>query len=100
MSSATAMNSTGGTRPRVGMAPAHQRLERRDAAGRERDDRLVVRPSNSRSLDGAAQVGLDLQPRDRAVAHRRVEELAARVAARLGAVERDGGVAQDLFGPL
>ena len=42
VSSASAMNSAGGIVPRVGMRPAHQRLEPGDRLRLEVDDRLIV----------------------------------------------------------
>ena len=99
VSSATAMNSTGPTSPRTGCRQRTSASNAGDAAALELDDRLVVRRRTPRSSIGVPQVGLDLQARDRAVAHRRIEELAARGAVDLGAMERDRRVAQDLLRP-
>ena len=44
------------------VAPAQQRLESGDAAGAQRDDRLVVQLEGA-LVDRVAQVGLELQPR-------------------------------------
>ena len=44
-----------------------------------------------------AYVGVDAEPRDGAVAHADVEQLAARGAVHLGAMQRDGGVSENVF---
>ena len=59
-----------------GVTPAQQRLEPGDAAGSQRDDRLIVHLERV-VVDGVAQVGLELSAaRMRALAHRRIENLA------------------------
>src|SRR5215212_7307202 len=79
------------------VTPAHERLEAREPSGRERDDGLVV-DLELAVLDGAAQVVLKPQARERVGVHLGVEQLVTRLALLLRAVHRRVGVAQDVLG--
>jgi len=70
------------------MAPPRQRLEAGDPSGGERHDRLM-QDFEFVTIDGVAQIGLDAQSRDRALAHRRVEQLARGRGIRFRALQRD-----------
>jgi hypothetical protein len=50
--------------------------------------------------DGVPQVGFHIEPGDRPVAHRGVEDFTGRGAIRFGPVERKRGIAQYLFRPV
>ena len=78
------------------MTPPHQGFESGDAPGLERDDRLVVHDERV-VLDAVPQIGFEPQAGDRAVSHRRVEELAGRRRVALGAMESGRRIAQDLL---
>jgi hypothetical protein len=81
----------------AGMRPARERLDADEAAAAEIHLRLVAdfqRPGIHR----VAELVLDLQPADQRGARALAEELDAVLAAALGLVERDVGVAQDGLG--
>ena len=79
--------------------PAHERLDAVDRAAGHADDGLVVE-HELLALHGAPQGGLGAHPLERAGPQRRVEHLVARATARLGAVHRRVGVAQQVDGRL
>ena len=73
VASATPMNSAGLTNPRSGWRHRTSASNAVDAAGAEREDRLVVHLERA-LVDRLPEVGLELQARHRAVAHRRIED--------------------------
>ena len=93
VSSATGMNSTGDTSPRVGMAPAQQRLERADAVLLEVEQRLVEKFELA-ALDREAQVGFELAANLRALVEAFLEEGEGAASRLLGAVQSEVGIAQ------
>ncbi len=78
------------------MLPADERLDTDDRATGEVDDRLVLE-EELLLLDGAPEVGLELEPLHRLELHPGLEQLAPVLAATLGEVHRDVGVADDLI---
>ena len=72
VSSASGMNDSGGTRPRVGCCQRTSASSPTIRLGREVDDRLVVEPQLV-ALERAAEVVLELDPLHRRRAHRRLE---------------------------
>ena len=95
--SAVAMNSCVETKPRVGVAPAQQRLHRVHSAGFERHDRLVPELEFV-ARQRVPQVGIGLQPGPRLGAHVGAVALGARRSGGLGAIHRRVGVAQQIVG--
>ncbi len=80
--------------------PAHECLDADDpVTGLQVDDRLEVHAQLA-VLDAVPQLGLELEPVERALAHVLAEAGVAAAAAVLRAVHRDVGVAQDLAGRL
>ena len=75
------------------VVPAQERLDAADAAVVERDQRLVDEVQLA-VVERVAQAALELETLHRTLAHRVVEDLAARLAHLLGAVHRRVGVAQ------
>jgi hypothetical protein len=69
------------------MPPAHQRLQLRDAARLERDERLIEQLKLA-PLHGKTKVGLHPQPRHRTSVHLAVEHLVARTSRFLGTRHR------------
>ena len=97
VSSAIGMKSSGAIMPRVGMAPAQQRLEAGDAAAGNVDQRLVM-DLELASAQRAAQIGFELAPLLRGALHLRLEEAIGAVALRLRLVEREVGVLEQFVG--
>ena len=97
VSSASGTNESGGISPRTGMLPAHERLEPDDPVGREVDQRLVVQAQLA-AFDAPSQVALEVDPLDRLVRHRRLEQGMALGRIRLGLDHRDLGFAEHLLG--
>ncbi len=81
------------------MLPPHERLEPGDLSRRQRDNGLIVQAEFA-SLDGPAQVCLELQSGNGPVPHLAVEYLAACAAARLGSVHCRVRIPQHGFGRL
>ena len=96
ISSAIEMNSDGDIRPILGWSQRAKRLEARDRAVLEPDDRLV-QDGDLLALDRAAQVGLERQAVGLARAHRRLEHLDAVAADALGVIHRELGVLEHLL---
>ena len=96
VSSAMEMNASGITSPRVGVAPAHQRLEGGEPTGAV-DNRLVVELELV-ALDGVAELRLRRPAGHGPLVHLRIEHAGAALARLLGLVERGVGVAQHLVG--
>ena len=78
------------------MIPAQQRLETRDGAVLQPDDRLEE-DLHLVALESAAQIGLQRQAVVAVVAHGRTEDLDAVAAVPLGVRHRDLGVLQHLL---
>ena len=97
VSSASGMNSPGGTRPAFGMLPAHERLGTDAARILEPHDRLEEQAQLA-ALDRAVQRVLGRVPRERALANRVVEDDDASAARFLRVIHRGVGVAQQLVG--
>ena len=97
VSSAIGMKSAGETRPRVGMVPADQRLERADAVVLEVEQRLVIELELA-ALDREAQVGFELAALPAPAVEALLEESVGAAPGFLGAVEREVGVAQQVVG--
>ena len=95
-SSAIGMNVAGETGFAVARPP-DQRLEADAHPRGQRHDRLIVHLEVV-VVDGVAQVVLEAEPVERARVHVGVEQLVARLAARLGVIHRGVGVAHDLVG--
>ena len=91
------MNASGREAAALGVVPADERLDAGDAAGLQRDDRLVDEPELSR-LDAAGEVGLELEPLEGARVHLLLEQLDAVLALLLGQVHGHVGVAQHDLG--
>ena len=81
------------------MLPAHERLETLDPSGRELDHRLVVQDELA-VVDGALEIGLELQALQGGVVHRGFEHLVAALPGFLGHVHRHVGVPKELLGAL
>ena len=79
------------------MDPPDQRLDAGDASAVELDHRLVVQDELA-VLDRPLEVGLQLESLQRRLVHGRLEDLVPALAALLGHVHRDVGVAEQLFG--
>jgi hypothetical protein len=77
--------------------PSHEGFDSDDAARGERHDRLVVK-AQLLALEGAAQVGLEVEAVHRTDAHRLVEDLVPRASPGLRPVHGGIRVAQDVFG--
>ena len=77
--------------------PAHQRLDPYHPAGRHRHDRLVVQRELA-VVQGALQVGPQVQPVQSGGVHVRLEDGVAALAVGLHDVHRGVGVAQQLLG--
>ena len=84
-------------RPARRVHPAEQRLDAVVGTLVEANDRLVV-DLELVQLEGALQLGLELEPLDHALVHRRLEHAIAALAVALGHVHRDVGVPQQLLG--
>ena len=97
ISSASGMNSSGPTRPRSGWRQRSSASTPGDGAVVEADDRLVVQLELVGG-DRALQVGAQLQAREHALVHRRLEQAVAALAVALGDVHRGVGVADELVG--
>ena len=97
VSSATGMNSDGGIMPRSRMVPAHQRLVARDLAGREIDQRLVMRLERI-GLHRRAQVRPRAGGAPAARIHPGSKKAKVPRPSRLGAIERQIGVLQQRVG--
>ena len=91
------MNSPGGTKPRVGMPPADQRLDPDHPAGRQLDLRLVVEHEFA-GIERPAQLVLELAPGPGPGVHGRLEEAKSATALVLGAVQRQVGAPHQLVG--
>ena len=85
--------------PALRVEPADQRLDARDLAALELDHRLIEEPELV-VLQRALQRGLQLQPLQRGVVHRGLEQLIPVLALLLREVHRDVGVPQELLGAL
>ena len=96
-SSATAMKSSGDTRPRLGCCQRSSASTPATAAGGEVDLRLVEEPELV-ALERLAQVALERQALQRAGVHRRRAELEAVASQLLGAVHGDVGAGQQRLG--
>ena len=81
VSSASGMNTSGGTGPRRGWCHRQQRLERRRSAGAQLDDRLVVHRELA-AVERVEQVGAQVEPVERAARRGVVEHLDPAAAAR------------------
>ncbi len=77
----------------LGMAPAQQRLESRDALIDQIDRRLIVQLELV-ALDGVTEIALDRHPPDQLVTQRDVEHLEATPAELLRVVIAGVGIAQ------
>ena len=95
VSSATAMNSPGMTRP-SGTLPATERFESYYLAVAQGHDGLVVN-SELIQLEGLAQVGFELQTFDCAGMHRMVEHFTAALACALRTIHGDFGIAENVL---
>src|SRR5262244_1489216 len=82
--------------PHLGVVPARQRLEARDGAVLEPDDRLVE-DGDLLALERPAQLGLDGEAVGLARAHRRLEHLDAVAADPFGVIHRELGVLEHLL---
>lgn len=78
-----------------GVAPAHQRLRRNDRAGRQVNDRLVVRDQLAPE-DSSLKVDLELEAFEDRRVHARLERLVTPLAGALCAVHRQVGVAKQV----
>ena len=94
--SASGMNSSGGTRPWVGVLPAHQRLHPQDLAAVGVDLGLVVQ-DKLLLLDGPAQLAEQGQPTGAVLVQRGVEQHEPGVGL-FGRVHGDVGALQQLVG--
>ena len=97
LSSAIGMNSSGETMPRSGCAQRTSASVETGRPGGQVDDRLVE-DLELAALQRPAQLGLGPHAGHGAGAHRLVEQLVAPAAARLGAVHRRVGVAEQRRG--
>ena len=97
VSSASGMNSSGATRPRVGMVPADQRLERADPVGLEIEQRLVIELELAVG-DRAPQIRFEPVARLRAGVHLGFEEAVGAAALALRLVEREVGMLEQGVG--
>ena len=88
VSSASGTKSSGARETSLRMLPAHERFEPFDLAGLQDDDGLVVQDELV-AVDRALEVGLQLEPAQRGVVHRRFEHLVATLARFLRHVHRD-----------
>src|SRR3954452_3764739 len=79
------------------VAPAQQRLDAGGAAVGEPDDRLVVKLELIGG-ERALEVGAQLETREDALVHGRLEQAVAALAVALGDVHRRVGVADELLG--
>ncbi len=86
-----------GEQPAARMVPAQQGLDSGDLAGGQGDDRLVVQDELG-PVQGAAQLGLQLEPFEECGVHRGLIRRVAAVAVPLRAVHGDVGVAQQFVG--
>ena len=77
------------------MFPARQRLNADDRAGRQIEFRLVMQPQFV-TLNGAAQVGLQLESFHREDVHAGIVDRVGGAADRFGVIERDVGHAQQI----
>ena len=91
------MKSDGGIEPRRGCSHLQQRLEAGDGAVFQPHDRLVGE-AELLALDGAAQIGFELQPVGADRAERRPERLDAVAAEALGLVHGELGVLDHVLG--
>ena len=98
-SSASGMNSSGETRPRVGWRQRTRASTPAIAARVELDDRLVE-DRELAAADAPFQLGREGVAGDDRRVHRRLEDRDAALAGCLGGVHRDVGVAQQLVGVL
>ena len=78
-----------------GMLPADERLEADDALGGQVDQRLIVQPKLA-TLDALTEVVLEVDPLDRLVGHRRLEQGVALGRVRLRPDHGDFRLAQHL----
>ncbi len=82
------------------MFPARQRFEALERAAGQIDDRLIEHLEFA-LLQGPAQIALQLHQQDHLIVHGRIEQHVRLVlAARLGLIQGDIGVAQQVFRPL
>ena len=81
------------------MLPADQRLEACQPPGFERHDGLILNEELA-AINGAAQVGFQLQHVDGVRVHAFVEDDVARFAEELRLIHGGVGVAQKIFGAL
>ena len=95
--SATGMKSAGGIEPRRGCSHLQQRLEAGDGAVFEPHDRLVGE-REFLALDGAPQVGFELQPIGADRAEGRPERLDAVAAEALGLMHGELGILDHVLG--
>jgi hypothetical protein len=79
--------------------PADEGLDSFDPSGGELDHRLVVQDELA-VVDGALEIGLELQALQGGVVHRGFEHLVAALPRFLGHVHRNVGVPQELLGAL
>ena len=97
VSSAMGMKSSGEMRPELGMLPPQQRLEPHHRVAAQFHHRLVEHPQLV-ALDGVHQIRLEAQPVVIGAVGRRIEDLVAVAAGRLGPVHGHVGVAQQVLG--
>ena len=81
--------------PAIRVLPTHERLDTDDAAVLQRDDRLVV-DVELVGEDSALEVGLELEPLEDELVHRRLVEGIPALALALRSVHREVGAAHDL----
>ena len=97
VSSANGMNSIGGISPRVGMAPAQERLDAGDGLILEADQGLVVELELV-ALERRWRSARSARRATTSVVHRGLEQAVAALAVGLGDVHRGVGVADQLVG--
>ena len=98
-SSAISMKSPGGDEAALRVLPADERLDAREPARLEVDDRLVAEVQLV-ELDRLLELHRELVPVADGLVHARVEDLEPRLAARLRHVHRHVGVADHVGRPL
>src|SRR3954453_15086946 len=79
------------------MDPADKALSRADKSGLERDDRLIL-DHDLLAIERLGQLLLQVVPTHDRRAHRRIEELEARLARGLRLVHRDIRIANEIVG--
>ena len=97
VSSAIGMNASGGTRPRVGCCHRTSASNPTTVPSASDHDRLVM-DAELVAIERAAEVVLEVEPLERLIAHRRLEQEMTLAGVALGADHRDLGLAQEFVG--